>query len=56
VSKEIYSRLDYYKEIRGIQEISERSEMKYCVTRYLEFYYRQKIPEKNKVFLNFKTP
>lgn len=40
LSGEIYDNLDYYHEIRGIQDICERKEMKLCLTRYLEFYCR----------------
>ncbi len=42
VSKEIYQKLEYFKEIRGIQEIVPRKDMKYCVTKYLEFFKRQR--------------
>ncbi len=44
ISKRIYENLDYYHEIRGIQEICERKNMKQCVTKYLEFYHRTKGP------------
>jgi len=32
----IYDKLNYYHNIRGIQEISERKEMKRCVAKYLD--------------------
>jgi acetyl-CoA carboxylase carboxyl transferase beta subunit len=32
----IYEKLSYYHDIRGIQEICERKEMKRCVAKYLE--------------------
>ena len=44
ISKTIYERLDYFHNIRGIQEICERKEMKYTLTRYLEFCNRIKGP------------
>lgn len=44
ISKDIYEKLDYFHNIRGIQEICERKEMKYSITRYLEFYNRTKGP------------
>jgi acetyl-CoA carboxylase beta subunit len=40
ISGDIYRNLNYYHEIRGIQEICERRDMKYALTRYLEFYKR----------------
>ncbi len=40
ISGEIYANLDYYHDIRGIQEISERKNMKIAVTKYLEMYKR----------------
>lgn len=48
VSREIYNQLHYFKDIRGIQEIASRFDMKYCVTKYIEFYYRQR-PQAKKV-------
>ncbi len=59
ISKNIYEKLDYFHKIRGIQEISERKDMKYSITRYLEFYSRTKGPvikvkkSKLKTFLFF---
>jgi len=35
---EIYDKLDYFHDIRGIHEICERRNMKRAVTKYLEFY------------------
>ncbi|MBN1103028.1 MAG: acetyl-CoA carboxylase carboxyl transferase subunit alpha/beta [Deltaproteobacteria bacterium] len=40
LSGQIYQRLDYYHDIRGIQEISERKSMKLAVAKYLELYSR----------------
>lgn len=40
ISGSIYANLDYYHDIRGIQEISERKNMKIAVTKYLEMYER----------------
>ena len=40
ISKEIYQQLDYYHDIRGIQEICERKDMKLCLAKYLELYNR----------------
>jgi hypothetical protein len=36
ISGEIYKDLDYYHDIRGIQEICERKDMKRCVSKYLD--------------------
>ncbi len=36
ISQGIYDQLNYYHNIRGIQEISDRKNMKYAVARYLE--------------------
>jgi acetyl-CoA carboxylase carboxyl transferase beta subunit len=38
ISKDIYDNLDYYHDIRGIQEISERKDMKNTLAKYLELY------------------
>ena len=40
MSGHIYDNLDYYHNIRGIQEISERKNMKRCLAKYLDFYGR----------------
>jgi hypothetical protein len=40
MSGNIYNRLDYYHDIRGIQEISERKNMKITIAKYLELYHR----------------
>ena len=40
MSNAIYDHLDYYHDIRGIQEICERKNMKLAVTKYLELYTR----------------
>jgi len=39
-SESIYQQLDYYHGIRGIQEICERKDMKFAITKYLELYSR----------------
>ncbi|MFC1839710.1 carboxyl transferase domain-containing protein [Thermodesulfobacteriota bacterium] len=38
ISSNIYDHLDYYHDIRGIQEISERKDMKLALSKYLELY------------------
>ncbi|MFC1494837.1 carboxyl transferase domain-containing protein [Thermodesulfobacteriota bacterium] len=38
ISSNIYDHLDYYHDIRGIQEISERKDMKLTLSKYLELY------------------
>jgi hypothetical protein len=48
ISAEIYSDLDYYHDIRGIQEICERKDMKRGVSKYLEFYYQSEFKGKKK--------
>jgi acetyl-CoA carboxylase carboxyl transferase beta subunit len=50
ISSGIYDRLDYYHDIRGIQEITERKNMKLAVAKYLEMYVRtnQRIRKKMK--------
>ncbi|MDB9822749.1 acetyl-CoA carboxylase carboxyl transferase subunit alpha/beta [Deltaproteobacteria bacterium] len=40
ISGDIYNHLDYYHDIRGIQEICERKDMKLAVAKYLELYNR----------------
>ena len=40
MSGHIYDNLNYYHNIRGIQEISERKNMKRCLAKYLDFYGR----------------
>lgn len=40
ISGNIYNKLDYYHDIRGIQEISERKNMKTTIAKYLELYHR----------------
>ncbi len=44
ISKKIYEKIEYFHDVRGIQEISERKDMKYTITKYLEFYSRTKGP------------
>ena len=48
ISGEIYNDLDYYHNIRGIQEICKRKDMKRCVSKYLEYYYRSEFKGKKK--------
>ena len=40
LSADIYNHLDYYHEIRGIQEVCERKDMKFSVAKYLELFHR----------------
>ena len=40
ISGDIYDRLDYYHDIRGIQEICQRKDMKLAIAKYLELYQR----------------
>jgi len=40
ISSDIYRQLGYYHDIRGIQEICTRKEMKFAVAKYLELYTR----------------
>lgn len=40
LSAEIYENLDYYHDIRGIQDVCERKDMKLAVAKFLELYYR----------------
>jgi len=40
ISGNIYNKLEYYHDIRGIQEISERKNMKITIAKYLELYHR----------------
>jgi acetyl-CoA carboxylase carboxyl transferase beta subunit len=40
LSRNIYQKLDYYHDIRGIQELCERKDMKSSVAKYLELYTR----------------
>jgi acetyl-CoA carboxylase carboxyl transferase beta subunit len=37
-SKQIYDHLDFFGDIRGIHEVSERKALKQCIFKYLEFY------------------
>jgi len=48
-SAEIYNQLDYYHNIRGIQEICERKHMKQAVAKYLELYQRTSYRPKKRV-------
>lgn len=40
ISDAIYERLDYYHDIRGIQEVCERKDMKLSIAKFLELYRR----------------
>jgi len=40
ISGNIYNKLDFYHDIRGIQEISERKNMKITIAKYLELFNR----------------
>ena len=48
ISGEIYDKLDYYHEVRGIQEICERKDMKLAIAKYLEVYKRTNYRPKKK--------
>jgi len=48
ISGDIYNHLDYYHDIRGIQEISERKMMKVTIAKYLEFYKRNSLITREK--------
>ncbi len=49
ISGDTYNKTDYYHNIRGIQEISKRKDMKLTVTKYLELFKRTSYrPRKNK--------
>ncbi len=48
ISKDIYKQQDFFHEIRGIQEVCERKDMKACLTKYLDFYARTSYRPKNK--------
>jgi len=49
ISNGIYDHLDYYHDIRGIQEIAERKNMKLAVAKYLELYTRTNQRARRKV-------
>lgn len=53
LSAGVYDELSYYHDIRGIQEICERKNMKLAIAKYLELYkrtnYRPKKRSKKKV-------
>ena len=40
ISAGIYDKLNYYHDLRGIQEITERKNMKLAISKYLELYKR----------------
>ncbi len=48
ISKDIYNQLDLFHNIRGIQEICPRKDMKMAVAKYLEFYARTSFRPKGK--------
>jgi acetyl-CoA carboxylase carboxyl transferase beta subunit len=48
ISSRIYDKLDYYHELRGIQEVCKRKDMKLAVAKYLEFYKRNSKRKKKK--------
>ena len=48
ISAEIYEELDYFHDIRGIQEICERKNMKLSITKYLELYHRTRLRSRNR--------
>jgi acetyl-CoA carboxylase beta subunit len=38
-SRQIYENLEFYSDIRGIQEIAERKDLKSTIYKYLEYYH-----------------
>jgi acetyl-CoA carboxylase carboxyl transferase beta subunit len=48
ISAEIYNKLDYYHDLRGIQEICERKNMKLAIAKYLELFTRTNYRPKKK--------
>ncbi len=48
ISGDIYTQLEYYHDLRGIQEISERKNMKLAIAKYLELYTRTNLRPKRK--------
>ncbi len=48
LSRDIYKDLDYFHDIRGIQEICERKNMKSCLSKYLELYSRTALRSKGR--------
>jgi acetyl-CoA carboxylase beta subunit len=49
ISGDIYNHLDLFHEIRGIQEVCERKDMKLGVAKYLELYTKTSFrPQKKK--------
>ncbi|HOP46672.1 MAG TPA: carboxyl transferase domain-containing protein [Desulfobacteraceae bacterium] len=48
ISGGIYNDIDYFHDIRGIQEISERKNMKNTVAKYLELYTRTASPTRKR--------
>lgn len=49
VSGKVYSHLDYYHDLRGVQEISQRKDMKRTIAKYLELYTRITYRSKKKL-------
>ncbi|MDR3205452.1 MAG: acetyl-CoA carboxylase carboxyl transferase subunit alpha/beta [Deltaproteobacteria bacterium] len=52
-SGKIYENLEYYRDIRGIQEVAERRDLKKVLFKYLEFY-RSTQPISNRYWSAFK--
>ena len=48
ISRNIYSMMDYYHDIRGIQELVPRKDMKLALSRYLELYFRTGLRQRKK--------
>jgi len=48
ISAGIYDQLKYYHNLRGIQEITERRDMKLAIAKYLELYHRTNYRPKRK--------
>ena len=52
-SKEIYSSIDIFHEVRGVQDVSDIDDMKRVIARYLEFYLkcrRQRAKNRKRLF------
>ena len=49
ISEGIYDQVEYFHDIRGIQEICERKHMKMAVAKYLELYARTNYRPKKKI-------
>jgi acetyl-CoA carboxylase carboxyl transferase beta subunit len=53
LSPDIYNHLEFFHDIRGIQDVCERKDMKFELTKYLELYKRTSCKPKKKVSTKF---